>query len=63
MCFRSCFSQFVKEETNIDMQIDPKKGIFHESGNLQFYIDYVVSLQGSMGRTEPSQEICMTFGI
>ncbi|GAP72662.1 hypothetical protein SAMD00024442_4_6 [Candidatus Symbiothrix dinenymphae] len=40
---------FVKEETNIDMQIDPKKGTIHESGSPQFYIDYVASLQGSMG--------------
>lgn len=40
---------FIKEETNIDMRIDPKKWIVHESESPQFYIDYVASLQGSMG--------------
>lgn len=40
---------FIKEEANIDMQIDEKKWTIHESGSLQFYIDYVASLQGSMG--------------
>ena len=40
---------FIKEEANIDMRIDPKKWTIHKSGNLQFYIDYVASLQGSMG--------------
>ena len=40
---------FIKEETNIDIQIDPKKWTTHESGSPQFYIDYVASLQGSMG--------------
>jgi len=40
---------FIKEESNIDIRIDPKKWAIHESGSLQFYIDYVASLQGSMG--------------
>ena len=40
---------FIKEEANIDMRIDPKKWAIHESGSPQFYIDYVASLQGSMG--------------
>jgi predicted nucleotidyltransferase component of viral defense system len=40
---------FIKEESNIDMRIDPKKWAIHESGSPQFYIDYVASLQGSMG--------------
>ena len=41
--------KFIKEEANIDMRIDVKKWIIHESGNPQFFIDYVASLQGSMG--------------
>jgi len=41
--------EFIKEESNIDMRIDPKKWTIHESGSSQFYIDYVASLQGSMG--------------
>jgi len=41
--------EFVKEDANIDMQIDPKKWTIHGSGSPQFYIDYVASLQGSMG--------------
>ena len=40
---------FIKEEANIDMRIDPKKWAIHESESPQFYIDYVASLQGSMG--------------
>jgi predicted nucleotidyltransferase component of viral defense system len=40
---------FIKEETNIDMRIDPKKWTIHESGSPQFYIDYIASLQGNMG--------------
>jgi len=40
---------FIKEESNIDMRIDPKKWTIHESGSLQFFIDYVASLQGSTG--------------
>ena len=31
------------------MRIAPKKWKIHESGSLQFYIDYIASLQGSMG--------------
>jgi predicted nucleotidyltransferase component of viral defense system len=41
--------EFIKEESNIDMRIDSKKWTIHESGSPQFYIDYVASLQGSMG--------------
>ena len=41
--------EFIKEESNIDMRIDLKKWTIHESGSPQFYIDYVASLQGSMG--------------
>jgi predicted nucleotidyltransferase component of viral defense system len=41
--------KFIKEEANIDMQIDTKKWTIHESGSPQFYIDYIASLQGSMG--------------
>jgi len=41
--------EFIKEESNIEMRIDPKKWTIHESGSPQFYIDYVASLQGSMG--------------
>lgn len=33
----------------MDMRIDDKKWIIHEKGSLQFYIDYVASLQGNMG--------------
>jgi predicted nucleotidyltransferase component of viral defense system len=40
---------FIKEESNIDMRIDPQKWTIHESGSPQFYIDYVASLQGGMG--------------
>ena len=40
---------FIKEEANIDLRIDPKKWTIHEAGSPQFYIDYVASLQGSMG--------------
>jgi len=40
---------FIKEEANIDMRIDPKKWTIHETGSPQFYIDYVASLQGNMG--------------
>ena len=40
---------FIKEEANIDMQIDLKKWTIHESESLQFYIDYVATLQGNMG--------------
>jgi len=40
---------FVKEEANIDMRITPNNWSIHESGSPQFYIDYVATLQGSMG--------------
>ncbi|MDR2868198.1 MAG: nucleotidyl transferase AbiEii/AbiGii toxin family protein [Bacteroidales bacterium] len=46
--FNHCFD-FIKEEANIDMRIDRKKWIIHDSGSLQCYIDYVASLQGGMG--------------
>jgi len=41
--------EFIKAESNINMRIDPKKWAIHDSGSPQFYIDYVASLQGSMG--------------
>ena len=41
--------EFIKEEANIDMRIESKKWTIHESQSPQFYIDYVASLQGSMG--------------
>jgi len=44
--------EFIKEESNIDMRIDPKKWTIHESGSPQFYIDYMATLQGSMGRRD-----------
>jgi predicted nucleotidyltransferase component of viral defense system len=40
---------FIKEESNIDMRIVPRKWTIHESGSPQFYIEYIASLQGSMG--------------
>lgn len=40
---------FIKEEANIDLRIDDRKWTIHEAGSLQFYIDYVASLQGTMG--------------
>jgi predicted nucleotidyltransferase component of viral defense system len=46
--FNNLFN-FIKEEANIDMRIDQKKWTIHESKNLQLYIDYIASLQGSMG--------------
>lgn len=46
--FRNLFS-FIKEESNIDLRIDSAKSHTIESGSLQFYIDYVASLQGRMG--------------
>jgi len=46
--FNSLFD-FIKEESNIDIRIDEKKWKIHESGSPQFYIDYVASLQGTMG--------------
>ena len=49
--------EFIKEEANIDMRIEPNKWIIHESGSPQFYIDYVASLQGSMGRRDMKIDI------
>ena len=46
--FKNLFD-FIKEEANIEMQIDDKKWIIHETGSPQFYIDYVGPLKGSMG--------------
>lgn len=46
--FNSLFD-FIKEEANIDLRIDDKKWVIHETGSPQFYIDYVASLQGNMG--------------
>jgi len=40
---------FIKEETNMDMRIDPNKWTIHKTGSPQFYIDYVSSLRGNMG--------------
>lgn len=40
---------FIREEANIEMQIDEKKWTIHETGSPQFYIDYVGPLKGSMG--------------
>ena len=48
---------FIKEESNIDMRIDPKKWKIHESGSPQFYIDYAASLQGSMGSRDMKIDI------
>ncbi|MDR2584728.1 MAG: nucleotidyl transferase AbiEii/AbiGii toxin family protein [Prevotellaceae bacterium] len=48
LSFNNLF-EYIKEEANIDMRIDPSKWKIHESGSPQFYIDYVASLQGSMG--------------
>jgi len=44
--FHSLF-EFVKEASNIDLRIDPKKS--KQYGSLQFYIDYVAPLKGSLG--------------
>lgn len=46
--FKKLF-EFIKEEANMDLRIDPEKWKIHESGSPQFYIDYVASLQGNMG--------------
>lgn len=46
--FKKLFN-FIKEEANIDMQIDDKKWAVHETSSLQFYIDYVGPLKGNMG--------------
>lgn len=41
--------EFIREEANIEMQIDEKKWTIHETGSPQFYIDYVGPLRGNMG--------------
>lgn len=46
--FKTLF-EFIKEEANIDMQIDEKKWTIHETESPQFYIDYVGPLKGNMG--------------
>ncbi|MGB4849689.1 MAG: nucleotidyl transferase AbiEii/AbiGii toxin family protein [Saprospiraceae bacterium] len=46
--FKKLF-EFIKEEANMDMQIDDKKWKIHESGSPQFFIDYVGPLKGNMG--------------
>jgi|ERR1035437_369275 predicted nucleotidyltransferase component of viral defense system len=43
------FFEFIREEANIEMQIDDKKWTIHETGSPQFYIDYVGPLKGNMG--------------
>ena len=48
---------FIKEDANIDMRIDAKKQTVHELGSLQFYIDYVASLQGNMGSRDLKVDI------
>ena len=40
---------FIREEANIEMQLDEKKWTIHETGSPQFYIDYVGPLKGNMG--------------
>ena len=40
---------FIREEANIEMQLDEKKWTIHEPGSPQFYIDYVGPLKGNMG--------------
>lgn len=40
---------FIKEEANIEIQIDEKKWAMHNTGSPQFYIDYVGPLKGNMG--------------
>ncbi len=40
---------FVSEEANIDLRIDEKKWMIHETDSPQFYIDYVGPLKGNMG--------------
>lgn len=46
--FKNLFN-FIKEESNIEMQIDQNKDATSDTGNLQFYIDYIGPLKGSMG--------------
>ena len=45
--FRKLF-EFIREEANIEMQIDEKKWTNHETGSPQFYIDYVGPLKGAI---------------
>lgn len=40
---------FIREEANIEIQMDEKKWNTHDSGSPQFYIDYVGPLKGNMG--------------
>lgn len=40
---------FIKEETNMDLNTDPRNWTVHGSGSPQFHIDYVSSLRGTMG--------------
>jgi uncharacterized protein len=46
--FKNVF-EFIREEANIEMQIDEKKWTILETGSPQFYIDYVGPLKGNMG--------------
>lgn len=46
--FKKLF-EFIREEANIEMQIDDKKWTIPETGSPQFYIDYVGPLKGNMG--------------
>ena len=46
--FKNLF-EFIREEANIEMQIDDEKWTIHETGNPQFYIDYVGPLKGNRG--------------
>lgn len=46
--FKKLF-EFIREEANIEMQIDDKKWTIHETGSPQFYIDYVSPSKGNMG--------------
>ncbi len=46
--FKKLF-EFIREEANIEMQIDEKKWTIHSTGSPQFYIDYVGPLKGNMG--------------
>ena len=46
--FKKLF-EFIREEANIEMQIDDMKWTVYESGSPQFYIDYVGPLKGNMG--------------
>lgn len=54
--FKKLF-EFIREEANIEMQIDDKKWTIHETGSPQFYIDYVGPLKGSMGSRDLKMDI------